>query len=96
MGLIGKLKEFFNKNIECGEDLEKHIVFPFVKKKYLYLNKNILVRENSACVIVYKNKVCDVLIVGKYKVNAENVSGWLCWFEGYFKKKRRIIFSCRG
>jgi len=72
MGLFSKLKDLFNKNIECDEILDGHIVFPFKKKKYIYINKNILVRDNSACVIVYKHKVCDVLNPGKYKINEEN------------------------
>ena len=64
---------FFNKNIECDEELDRHIVFPLKKKKFIYLDKNILVRENTSCVIVYRYRVCDVLMPGKYKVTSDNL-----------------------
>ena len=73
MGLISAIKELFNKNIECGSDLDNHIVFFAKKYKKIYHHKNIVVRENSNCVIVYKNKVADVLYPGKYKINADTL-----------------------
>ncbi|MBE5758288.1 MAG: hypothetical protein E7345_05160 [Clostridiales bacterium] len=73
MGLISAIKDLFNKNIECGGEIGDHIIFYSKKDKYLYINKNIIVRDNFNCVVVYKNKVCDVLIAGKYKINAENL-----------------------
>lgn len=69
MGLFSRLKELFNKNIECGSEIDDHIVYFFNKKKFIYLNKNIIVREHSACVVVYKGKMCDVILPGKYKIN---------------------------
>lgn len=73
MGIISKLKEIFDKNIECGNEIVDHIVLPWNKKKFIYLNKNIFVREKSSAVIVYKYKVCDVLLEGKYKLNKESI-----------------------
>lgn len=69
-----KLKELFNKHIECGNEINDHIVFPFKKKKWLYLNKNIFVREKNAAVIVYKHRVCDVVFEGKYRLNQDSIS----------------------
>lgn len=71
MGIFAKLKEIFNKNIECGELILDHMVYFLKKKKYIYLGKNIIVRDGSACVVVFKNKVCDVILPGKYKINEE-------------------------
>lgn len=73
MGLIKKLKEIFNKNIECGSESCDHIISFMNKKKYLYLNKNIFVCENFACVIVYKYKMCDVVLAGKYRINQDSI-----------------------
>lgn len=72
MGFISRLKELFNKNIECGE-ISSHIVFAMPKKKYLYLNKNIYVTPNTACVIVYKYRVCDVIFEGKHRINESSI-----------------------
>ena len=71
MGFFSKLKELFNKNIECDEDMNNHIVFYLKKKKYLYLNKNIVVRDGTTCVVVFKSRVCDVILPGKYKINEQ-------------------------
>lgn len=71
LGFFASLKELFNKNIECDADMNNHIVFFLKKKKYLYLNKNIMVREGTTCVVVYKSKVCDVILPGKYKINEQ-------------------------
>ncbi|MGN0961377.1 MAG: SPFH domain-containing protein [Christensenellales bacterium] len=73
MGLIKKLKELFNKNIDCGNEIDDHIVFPLKKKKWLYLNKNIYVKEKNAAVIVYKYKVCDVILEGKCRINQDSI-----------------------
>lgn len=71
MGFLTKFKELFNKNIECDEELDNHILVYLKKKKYIYLDKNIIVRDNSACVVVYRGRVCDVLIPGKYKISKD-------------------------
>ena len=68
MGLLNGVKELFNKNIECGEDLDSHIVLFLKSKKYIYIGKNIIVRDNSACVLTYKGRVCDIIMPGKYKI----------------------------
>lgn len=72
MGILKKIREMFNKNIECGCELDNLIVFRH-KKKYLFLNKNIIVNDKTACVIVYKHKVCDVVLPGKYRINQESM-----------------------
>ena len=72
MGFIKKLKDLFNKNIECGDELDNRIVFRLNKKK-LYLSKNIYVREKNACVIVYKGRVCDIIYTGKYRINGDSI-----------------------
>ena len=71
MNMFLALKELLNKNIDCNVDMTNHIVFFLKKKKYLYLNKNIIVRDGTACVIVYRGKVRDVMIPGKYKINEQ-------------------------
>lgn len=71
MGILSTLKNLFNKNIECEENMNNHIVFLLNKKKYLYLNKNIIVRDGTNCVVVYKSKVSDVILPGKYKITEQ-------------------------
>lgn len=71
MSFFSVLKDLFNKNIECGELTFDHMLYFLKKKKYLYLGKNIIVRDGSVCVIVYKNRVTDVILPGKYKINEE-------------------------
>lgn len=71
LGFFSSLKELFNKNIECDADMNNHIVFLLKKKKYLFLNKNIIVREGTNCVVVYKSRVTDVILPGKYKINEQ-------------------------
>lgn len=73
MGLFSNFKELFNKNIECGEDLDSHILVFLKNKKYLYFGKNIIVRDNSVCVVTFKNRVCDVLLPGKYKIGQDTI-----------------------
>ncbi len=90
MGLISKLKDLFNKNIECGIDGDMHIVFPLKKKKYVYLKKNIIVRDDFSCIIVYKNKITDVLNPGKYKVNQENLPELFDSANMHKKKKKGV------
>lgn len=73
MGLIRKLKEMFNKNIECGSEISDHVVFPVTKKRWLYLNKNIFVREKNSAVVVYKYRMCDVIFEGKFRLNQDTI-----------------------
>ena len=47
------------------------MLFLLKNRKHIYLNKNILVRENTQCVLVHKNKVYDVILPGKYKITKE-------------------------
>lgn len=85
MGFLSKFKDLFNKNIECGDEIDSHILIFLKKKKHLYLNKNIIVRDNSNCVIVYKGRVCDVLTPGKYKITKESVEE--CYERAKIEKK---------
>lgn len=73
MGLLKNIKRLFNKNIECGNEIDDRIIFLLKKNKPLYFNKNIYVKENNACVIVYKGKVTDVIFSGKYRVNKDSI-----------------------
>lgn len=72
MGFLKNLKELFNKNIECGDEIYDRLVFR-IKKNKLYLSKNIYVREKNACVIVYRGRVCDVIYSGKYRINGDSI-----------------------
>lgn len=72
MSILKNLKQMFNKNIECGSEIDDRIVFRH-KKKHIYLNKNIIVNDKTACVLVYKHKVCDVILPGKYRINQESI-----------------------
>jgi len=72
MGIFKALKSIFNKNIECGHEIDDHMVF-LLKKKRIYLGKNIIVRDGLQCVLVYKDRICDVLLPGKYKLSKETV-----------------------
>ena len=87
MGLLSGFKELFNKNIECGEDLDSHILVFLKRKKYLYLGKNIIVRDNSTCVVVYRNRVCDVLLPGKYKIGQDVIPE--CYSRAKIEKLKR-------
>jgi len=73
MNLFAGIKSLFNKNIDCDEDMNNHIIFYLNKKKYVYINKNIIVRDGVVCVVVYKHKVRDVLLPGKYKINDQSI-----------------------
>lgn len=73
MGLFSSIKELFNKNIECDADMNSHMVFLLKKKKFMYLNKNIIVRDGTQCVVVYKSRVADVILPGKYKITEQTI-----------------------
>ena len=95
MGFLSGIKSLFNKNIECGQEIDDRMVFLLKKKKYLHINKNIFVREKNVCVIVYKGKVCDVVLEGKYKISADVIpetysKARVEWFEKNGHKIRKI------
>ena len=73
MGLFSSIKELFNKNIECDADMNSHMVFLLKKKKFMYLNKNTMVRDGTQCVFVYKSRVADVILPGKYKITEQTI-----------------------
>ena len=78
MGFFKRLKDIFNKNIDCGDEIDDRIIFRY-NKKWLYISKNIFVRDHIACVIVYKGRVCDIIYSGKgedtlvFKANASDM-----------------------
>lgn len=71
MGLLSKLKAMFNKNIECENCNPTHMVIFMDKKKFMYLGKNVIVRDNTWLVVVYKSRVTDVILPGKYKITEQ-------------------------
>jgi membrane protease subunit (stomatin/prohibitin family) len=85
MGFFGAFKNLFNKNIECGEEIDNHILYFLKNKKKLYFGKNLIVRDNTNCVIVYKKRVCDVLLPGKYKLTKESIP--ICYDKAKVEKK---------
>ena len=60
----------FNKNIDCDDIAYSYIVYRDTTKKMLYYNHNIVVSPDINGVVVCKNRVCDILPVGKYKVTS--------------------------
>lgn len=71
MGILSKLKEMFNKNIECEPCNPTHMVVFMDKKKYLFLGKNVIVRDNTWLVVAYKSRVTDIILPGKYKITEQ-------------------------
>ena len=70
MGLIAKLKKLFNKNIECGDELNGHLIYPYPNsKRIVHVNSHIIVDDNHYAVFVCNDKVCDILPSGKHKIN---------------------------
>lgn len=70
MGLISAIKALFNKNIDCGLELDGYVLYKCITKGgNLYNGANIVVRDGFEAVFVCKNKVCDVLTAGKYKIS---------------------------
>lgn len=69
MGLIAKLKKLFNKNIECGEELDGYLIYPYPNsKRIVHVNSQIIVGDNYYAVFVCNDKVCDILLPGKHKI----------------------------
>lgn len=60
----------FNKNIDCDDIVYSYVVFRDTTKKVLHYNHNIVVSPEINAVVVCKNKICDVLPVGKYKITS--------------------------
>ena len=70
MGLIAKLKKLFNKNIECGDELNGHLIYPYPNsKRIVHVNSHIIVDDSHYAVFVCNDKVCDILPSGKHKIN---------------------------
>lgn len=68
MGLFAKIKALFNKNIELEDDISHLLIYKYKKSAYIYVEHNIIVNQNQNAIIVYKGKVCDVIMPGKFKI----------------------------
>ena len=70
MGIFSKLKNLFNKNIECGSELEGRLIyFVPLKGRIVNVGSNIIVNDGYNAVFVVNDRVSDVLISGKHKIN---------------------------
>ncbi|MBR2467773.1 MAG: SPFH domain-containing protein [Clostridia bacterium] len=71
MGLIANLKKLFNKNIECGDELDGHFIYPYPNsKRIIHVNSHIIVGDKYCAVFVCNDRVGDVLPPGKHKITA--------------------------
>lgn len=75
MSILSKIKEFFNKNIECGEEIDNEIVYLYPAKRGHSVGVNIVVKTGFVACFVCGNKVTDVLFPGKHKVNGSVIPG---------------------
>ncbi len=74
MGLIAKLKNMFNKNIDCSNELGDSLVhFYTTSGRTVKLNTSIVVKEGYVVVIVCKDRVTDVLPEGKHKIDNASI-----------------------
>lgn len=74
MKLIETLKSLFNKNISIlSFQREDMVAFVKLRNNCVRINANVEVEENYNFVIVYYNKVCDILTSGNYKINEDSV-----------------------
>lgn len=70
MGLIANLKKMFNKNIECGDELNGHFIYLYPSgNRIVHVNSHIIVGDNYYAVFVCNDKVCDILPSGKHKIS---------------------------
>ena len=74
MGFFKKIKNMFSKNIDCVEELEgKFFYLNSTKGKEVKVGANIIVPEGFFAVFVCKDKVCDVVLNGKFAINGANL-----------------------
>ena len=68
MGLISFIKSFFNKDLECKEDISNHFVFMFPLVNLIKVDRFITVPNGFEAVFVANDTVCDVLHEGKHRI----------------------------
>ncbi len=69
MGIFSVLKKLFNKNIECGDEINGHIVYAVpLKGRIVNVGANIVVNEGYSAVFVVNDRVSDVIPSGKHKI----------------------------
>jgi len=74
MGFLSRLFGRFNKAIQCGGEIDQHIVYMHPKSgKKIKINENIIVENNLLVVFVCKDKVSDILYPGKFKLNGSTL-----------------------
>lgn len=70
MGLIARLKQMFNKNIECGDEINGHYIYLYPSSnRIVNVNSHIIVGDDYNAVFVCNDKVCDVVPSGKHKIS---------------------------
>lgn len=74
MKFFMKLKAMFSKNISILPfQREDMVTFVKLSNNSIKINSNVEVEENFNFVIVYYNKVCDILPCGNHKINEDSV-----------------------
>lgn len=74
LGLIKRIKKMFSKNIDCSEEIENKLMHLYItKNREITVGANIIVPDDFVAVFVCKNKVCDVLLSGKYAISGANL-----------------------
>ena len=64
----------FSKNIDCSDVLEDKIFYLYSNKsREVVVGANIIVPEGFSAVFVCKDKVCDVILNGKFAINGANL-----------------------
>lgn len=71
MGLLSKLRKLFNKNIECGDEADGHLIYLYPSSnRVVNVGASIVVDDNHYAVFVCNDRVTDVLPPGKHKITA--------------------------
>ncbi len=74
MKIFMKLKAFFNKNISILPYQKVDMVsFVRLRSNSIKINSYVTVEENFNFVLVYYNKVCDILPEGNHKLNEDTI-----------------------
>ena len=73
MGLLAKLKNMFNKNIDCSKELEGVFFHAILMSRPINIGSNIIVKEGYQALFVCKNKVMDILEAGKHKLDNSTI-----------------------
>lgn len=74
MGLINYFKKLFNKNIECGAELDGQLIYLFPSSgRIVHINRNIIIPDGYNAVFVVKDKITDVMYPGKHKMDEQTL-----------------------